>query len=82
MFGSIERGNESIRKLWEAIGGRKFLGLLVATVLAWAGRLTSEAWVLVFFIFVLGNVFEKMLPQLMDLAGRWLGRGGHGDYHE
>jgi hypothetical protein len=66
----------TLQMLWEAIGGRKFLGLLVATALTWAGRLSSEAWVLVFLIFVLGNLFEKMLPELIHLAGRWLGRGG------
>ncbi|MDI6872111.1 MAG: hypothetical protein QME79_12360 [Bacillota bacterium] len=61
-----------IEKLWRALGGRKFLGLVIATWLCYIGRLPGEAWVLALGMYLGANVAQKVL------AGRYGGGGGAG----
>ncbi len=47
--------------MWRLLGGRKFLGFIVATVLAWTGRLSGEGWLIAFGIYAGFNVAQKVL---------------------
>ncbi len=61
-----------IERLWRTLGGRKFIGLVIATWLCYAGRMTGEAWVLALGMYLGANVAQKVL------AGRYGGGGGAG----
>lgn len=50
-----------MRKWINSAGGRKWLGFLVATAALFFGKLSSEAFIVCFAIFVGGNVAQKAL---------------------
>ena len=49
-------------KIWNFLGGRKFLVLILATIGLLVGKLTSADWVIVSGIYTAGNIAEKLLP--------------------
>jgi hypothetical protein len=45
-----------VERMWRVLGGRKFLGLVVATVLCAAGRINGAEWVAAFGLYAVTNV--------------------------
>lgn len=48
-------------KIWRALGGRKFLAFVAATILCWFGKITGEIWLMAMGFFVGANVAQKFL---------------------
>ena len=53
--------NEYGGKFWRIIGGRRFLGFIVATVLMWFDKIPADVWALTFVAYVGANVAQKAL---------------------
>lgn len=54
---------DKIEKVWRMLGGRKFLGLILATILCYVGRLSGEMWVIAFSVYCGANVSQKVLKK-------------------
>jgi hypothetical protein len=50
-----------IEKFWNLLGGRKFLGFIIATWLLIAKSITGEIWLTVFFIYAASNLAAEYL---------------------
>jgi len=48
------------KKIWETIGGRKFLGFLLATLLVYAGKISDQVWLVAFITYCGANVAQKI----------------------
>jgi hypothetical protein len=51
-----------MRKLWDFLGGRKFMVLILATGLLFSGKLTSSDWVIIAGIYTAINAVQKFVP--------------------
>lgn len=52
-----------MEKVWRAIGGRKFLGFVFASVLCWFGKISDVIWFLAFLAYVSLNVLQKAIER-------------------
>lgn len=52
---------EKFYKIWHLLGGRKFVGLVLATVLCFEGKLTGDMWIIAFAVYCGANVAQKTL---------------------
>lgn len=48
-------------KIWDAVGGRKFVGFCVACVFLAAGMISETIWAVAFSVYVGSNVAQKAL---------------------
>ncbi|MGE5553286.1 MAG: hypothetical protein ACM3XZ_05105 [Betaproteobacteria bacterium] len=74
-----------IEKSLRAVGGRKFLVMVTATVLLCFGKLTPEVWERVAMVYMVANALAKLptlggvLDKLQSLVGRLTGESGGGE---
>jgi hypothetical protein len=50
-----------VRKFWSAVGGRKFFGLGIATVLLCYHLIPAEIWFAAYLLFCGANVYQDYL---------------------
>jgi len=50
-------------KLWRLLGGRKFLAFVIACVFFLLGKLSENAWLMVFAVYTSANVVGKLLKR-------------------
>ncbi len=55
-----------IEKFWRAIGGRKFIGFVLATILCFYGKISGEIWLIAFSIYCSANVVQKAVLNWMS----------------
>lgn len=48
-------------RLWTAVGGRKFIGFVLACAFLMAGLISDTIWAVAFSVYVGGNVAQKAL---------------------
>ena len=54
------------RKVWDLLGGRKFLGFAFACLFLTVGRISDAVWVTAFGLYVGANVAQKVLLERRD----------------
>jgi hypothetical protein len=51
-----------ILKIWQTLGGRKFLAFAAATVLLIADKISENVWLWAFGIYCAANIVKAALP--------------------
>ena len=54
-----------IEKVYDLLGGRKFIGFIMATGALFAGKMSDTAWSAVFGIYCALNVIDKAADKFM-----------------
>jgi len=49
-----------VEAFWRAIGGRKFIGFILATYLCITGKISDQVWLAAFITYCSANVFQKI----------------------
>jgi hypothetical protein len=62
----IKLKNDKMIKFWNAIGGRKFLVLLLASGGLYIGKLDSWHWVIIAALYLGINVIQKFIPGIKE----------------
>lgn len=60
-------------RIWRIIGGRKFVGLILATFLCYIGRLDGSLWVIAFGVYCGANVSQKIFrgDDINEVVALW-----------
>jgi len=54
---------DKTKNMWRILGGRKFLGFLLATLLCYTGKISGEIWIIAFTVYCGANVSQKIFQQ-------------------
>lgn len=55
-------------KLWRTIGGRKFVGFVIASIFMVCGLISDVVWLSAFAIYAGANVAQKVLAERRDTS--------------
>jgi|YelNatPaOPRAMG01_1025707.scaffolds.fasta_scaffold419820_1 hypothetical protein len=56
----MDKNINKIEKFWRTVGGRKFVGFILATVLCVMGKISDQIWLATFMTYCTANVVQKI----------------------
>lgn len=56
------------KRFWVVIGGRKFLGFVLASVFLYLGKISQDIWLIAFSVYCGSNIAQKIFYEKEDKA--------------